>query len=118
MAPEVAQNKPYNENVDVYSMSILAWQIFSMETPFEGYTMRMFNKKVIEEGHRPKCEASWSEEIHGLLRQGWCESKDRISMDDFSGILRDEINKNSDEEVCDIMDASRKSEMSLRRGQN
>ncbi|GKZ00660.1 hypothetical protein MPSEU_001018200 [Mayamaea pseudoterrestris] len=118
MAIEVALNKPYNEKVDVYSMAILCWQMFSMETPFEGYTVRMFNKKIVEGGHRPKCEATWPVEIQNMLRQGWCESKDRLSMEEFSNVLRDEINKNSDEEVCDIMDASRKSEMSLRRGQN
>jgi hypothetical protein len=118
MAPEVALNKPYNENVDVYSMAILSWQMFAMETPFEGYTMRMFNKKVVEEGHRPKVDPAWPSEIQSVLRQGWCDAQQRLSMEEFSGILRDEINKNSDEEICEILDMSRKSEMSLRRGQN
>lgn len=118
MAPEVALSQPYNENVDVYSMAILSWQMFAMETPFEGYTMKMFNSKVVVGGHRPKCDPSWSSEIQSMLRQGWCDSKDRLSMAEFSSYLREEINKNSDEEICDIIDASRKSEMSLRRGQN
>jgi hypothetical protein len=116
MAPEVALSQPYNENVDVYSMAILSFQILAMETPFEGYTMNMFNKKVVEGGFRPKCDPAWPTEIQNMLQHGWCASKDRLSMDEFSNVLRDEINRNSTEEICDIMDASRKSEASLRRG--
>jgi serine/threonine protein kinase len=116
MACEVALDKPYNENVDVYSMAILSWQMFTMETPFEGYTVRLFKNKVIEGGYRPAIDPAWPFEIKNMLQRGWCESKDRLSMDEFSNMLRDEINMNSDEEVCDIMDASRKSEMSLRIG--
>jgi hypothetical protein len=37
-------------------------------------------------------------------------------MDDVSVVLRDEINRISDQEVVDIIDASRKSEMSMRMG--
>lgn len=97
-------------------MSILSWQIFSMETPFEGYSMKMFHSKVVLGGHRPKCDSAWPTEIQDMLRAGWGDADARLSMEDYSDILRSEINKNSDDEVCDIMDASRKSEMSLRRG--
>merc|ERR1719232_2303056 len=43
MAPEVAKEKPYNETVDVYSLAILAWQIFEMDIPFRGYSIAMHN---------------------------------------------------------------------------
>jgi serine/threonine protein kinase len=117
MAPEVALAKPYNETVDVYSFCILVWQILKLETPFDGYTMNMFTKKVIKTGTRPMCDPKWPARITEMLRLGWGVSiKDRPSMDDICATLRDEIQSNTDEEVDEIMDASRKSEISLHRG--
>ena len=52
MAPEVAKEQPYNETVDVYSLAILAWQIFEMDTPYKGYSIAMHNNLVIEKGGR------------------------------------------------------------------
>jgi len=116
MAPEVALNNPYNERVDVYSFSILFWQILKLETPFEGYSMSMFAKKVVKGGARPKPEDKWPKEISDLLRKSFGELKGRPSMEDVCCVLRDEITRNTDEEIDEIMDASRKSEMSLRLG--
>jgi serine/threonine protein kinase len=116
MATEVALGKPYNETVDVYSFCILLWQILKVETPFDGYTMNMFQKKVITAGTRPACDAKWPKEITDMMRLGWGDCKKRPSMDDICATLRDEIQSKTDEEVDEIMDASRKSEISLHRG--
>jgi serine/threonine protein kinase len=117
MATEVALGKPYNETCDVYSFCILLWQILKLETPFDGYTMNMFNKKVVGGGTRPACDPKWPAEITDMMRLGWGVSiKDRPSMDDVCATLRDEIQSKTDEEVDEIMDASRKSEISLHRG--
>jgi hypothetical protein len=83
-----------------------------METPFDGYTVSMFNKKVVEGGHRPKPDEKWSNVISSMMKQGWGPLKDRPSMQDVSNTLRDEINRLSDTEVDEILDISRKSEMS------
>jgi serine/threonine protein kinase len=117
MATEVALGKSYNETCDVYSFCILLWQILKLETPFEGYTMSMFTKKVIKAGTRPMCDPKWPEKITEMLRLGWDVSlKDRPSMDEICATLREEIQSKTDEEVDEIMDASRKSEISLHRG--
>ena len=116
MAAEVALNKPYNENVDVYSFSILLWQMLKLETPFEGYSLSMFDKKVVKGGARPKPDEKWPKAICDILRTGWGDPRSRPSMEDVCCVLREEISHNSDEEIDEIMDASRKSEMSLRRG--
>jgi serine/threonine protein kinase len=116
MAVEVALNQPYNETCDVYSFCVLLWQILKLETPFEGFTMNMFDKKVVRGGVRPKVEDKWPAEIRNLLKDGWGDWTSRPSMDDVCTVLREEINRNSDEEIVDTLDASRKSEMSLRRG--
>ena len=105
--------KPYNERCDCYSFSILLWQILAMDTPFEGYTVTMFNKKVVEGGHRPKCDDKWPAAITETMKQGWGPLVQRPSMGDISDCLREEINRVSDDEVNEILDISRKSEMSL-----
>jgi serine/threonine protein kinase len=117
MATEVALAKPYNESCDVYSFCILLWQILKLETPFDGYTMNMFTKKVIKAGTRPMCDPKWPEKISKVMKLGWGASlKDRPSMEEICAILREEIQSNTDEEVDLIMDASRKSEISLHLG--
>jgi serine/threonine protein kinase len=119
MATEVALEKPYNETCDVYSFSILLWQILKMELPFEGYTMSMFKRKVIEGGARPKNDPKWPEKIQDAMRRGWADDiSHRPAMEDMAAVLRDEINRHSDEDVDEIMDASRKSYISMNSGNN
>jgi hypothetical protein len=80
--------------------------------------MNMLTKKVTMEGVRPKPDdKAWPDELCNLLRLGWhADFSQRPSMEKISDTLRDIVNKYSDEEINEIMDASRKSELSLRRG--
>ena len=39
MAPEVALCKPYGKGADVFSYSILLWEIISLKIPFKGYNV-------------------------------------------------------------------------------
>ena len=105
--------KPYNERCDCYSFSILLWQILAMETPFDGYSVAMFNKKVVAGGARPKCDEKWPKVICDTMRKGWGPLAQRPSMGDIVDVLRSEINRVSDSEVNEILDISRKSEMSM-----
>lgn len=91
------------------------WQILKLETPFEGYTGNMMIKSVYKGGARPKPDPAWSSELQEVMRNGWNASvQQRISMEDMSEILREIISKETDEEVEDAIDASRKSEASLK----
>jgi len=113
MAPEVALELSYNETADVYSFSILAWQILDLSTPFENFNMTMFDKKVVRGGFRPKLDPKWPANISKLLAQSWhSQISERPTMERVVSALRDEINSKSDEEVNEFMDASRRSEMS------
>jgi len=73
----------------------------------------MFNKKVVTGGHRPKCNDKWPDVIGNIMKQGWGPLAQRPSMGDIADCIRDEINRVSDEEVNEILDISRKSEMSM-----
>eukprot|EP00980_Cylindrotheca_fusiformis_P025064 scaffold12982_cov129-Cylindrotheca_fusiformis.AAC.12 len=112
MAPEVALGKTYNETADTYSFSILCWEMFAIETPFQGYNVAMFEKSVIKGGRRPKIDEKWGETICYFLGSAFVGNPKRPTMIDVCELLRDEINNLSDEEITDMMDASRKSQMS------
>jgi len=117
MAPEVGLEKPYNEKVDVYGFGILFYQILALETPFEGLTVKSFQKMVFIKGGRPVPDPKWPLAISSLMQRCWsAKISERPCMEEVSDILFEEINANTDEEVYDIMDASRKSELSLRGG--
>jgi serine/threonine protein kinase len=119
MAPEVALNQPYDERVDVYSFGILFWEILALETPFDKFTMSMFQKTVVRGGTRPKIDPKWPEEISNIIRLCWAtDIAKRPDMERVVTVLRNEIQSKGDEEISDIMDASRKSELSLRGNSN
>lgn len=109
----MALHKPYNENADVYSFSILTWQILALDTPFDGYNMRMFRSRVVEGGTRPKCDPKWPVEVTSSLKSGWGDPRQRPSMEDMCATLREEVSRNTDGEVEDLIDASRKSVMAM-----
>lgn len=110
---EIARGKPYNETVDTFSFSILCWEMLAIETPYAGFTVKMFHKSVIEGGARPKIKDEWGPSICTFLRQSFVDNPKRPSMTDTCEVFRDEINKLSDDEIVDILDASRKSQLSL-----
>ena len=117
MAPEVALGKPYNERCDVYSFCILVWQILSLETPFNGFTMNMFLKRVVESGVRPKTDPTWPSTIMSkVLEQGWGDQYKRQSMSEVNESLREELQAHAEdyEESQGVLDASQKSELALR----
>jgi len=108
MSPEVALGQPYNQSADVYSFGILLWQLCQIETPYDGFTVRMFEKTVIRGGVRPKCDPKWPDSVTKLMQRCWSTNlTQRPTMDEAAGILRDEILKNSDDEIYEIIDVSR-----------
>lgn len=110
---EVFLGKPYNETADTFSFCVLCWQILALDTPYEGFSVTMFEKSVITGGARPKVdEANWGKTLAGLLKQGFVDNPQRPSMNDVCEVLREEINKLSDDDIVDIVDASRKSQLS------
>lgn len=92
MAPEVALEKPYDFSVDVYSFSVLMWQICSLETPYSGYSVSMHHDHVIQRGHRPKINSSWSPVLANLMRNGWSKIiRDRPNFEEIIEVLRNEV---------------------------
>merc|ERR1719469_1623108 len=70
MAPEVVLCKSYNESADVFSFGILLWQMLSCATPYDGFTVKMYETLVVEKGYRPqdpKVKEKWPEEVTKLM---------------------------------------------------
>lgn len=99
MAPEVAKEKPYNETCDVYSLGILAWQIFEMDTPFKGYSIAMHNDLVVGKGGRPRVDPKkWGKRLCDWMKRAWSvKIPSRPSAKECTKTLRDEINECQDD---------------------
>jgi len=71
MAPEVLLCKYYGLTADVYSFSILFWEILALKTPFETYDCDDHANLVIRGGKRPKIPTSWPVWSKEILQEGW-----------------------------------------------
>eukprot|EP01100_Stratorugosa_tubuloviscum_P013939 TRINITY_DN718_c0_g1_i2.p1 TRINITY_DN718_c0_g1~~TRINITY_DN718_c0_g1_i2.p1 ORF type:complete len:473 (-),score=95.31 TRINITY_DN718_c0_g1_i2:63-1481(-) len=75
MAPEVMQYQEYNEKCDIYSFSIILWQIFSRILPFNSYVDRgdidIFIRDIVFSYVRPEINSNWPNKIKKILIQGW-----------------------------------------------
>ena len=89
---EVANGKPYNESVDVYSFAILFWEMIALESPFKMYTMKSLRERVWNKLHkRPPVDKSWPVSIQLLLKRAWNQNiEERHSMKNIESILRKE----------------------------
>jgi len=74
MAVEVIRKDPYNLKADVFSYSILLWEIMALTKPYEGLLGPQVKETVSLFGERPTIHRSWPVAIRKLLRKGWSES--------------------------------------------
>jgi hypothetical protein len=93
-APEVANGMPYNHSCDVYSFTILLWEILALELPFEMHGNPKCTKENVYNGthKRPKIDDSWPESIQLCMNQCWSKNIDeRFEMSRVVKILREEL---------------------------
>jgi serine/threonine protein kinase len=99
MAPEMANSQPYNATCDCYSFAVLLWQILALKVPFGKHlTLAKLHLQVWTYPHeRPALvayEDTWPLDMHCLLKDAWTEEVvKRLSMDEISEILRDQVLK-------------------------
>lgn len=88
MAVEVIRKEPYNLKADVFSFSILLWEILALTKPYEGLLGQQVKECVSVYGERPSVSRSWPQAIRKLLRSGWSDSiTSRPTMKEFVKIL-------------------------------
>ena len=77
MAPEVADNLPYNHKADVYSFGVILWEMTAYKKPYEGLSREQFYKRVVKGGERPPMSKKWPKELTKLIGQCWGEIGER-----------------------------------------
>jgi serine/threonine protein kinase len=72
MSPEIARNEHYGFASDVYSFSILLWEIVTLDKPFDSIkSLPQFNDEVVRRHHRPPLKKVHSLGLRTLLQQCW-----------------------------------------------
>lgn len=91
MAVEVIRKEPYNLKADVFSYSVLLWEILALSKPYDGLLGQQVKESVSVYGERPSVPRSWPVAIRRLLRSGWSESiSNRPTMEELYDILEKE----------------------------
>jgi len=85
MSPEVAESKPYNHKSDVYSFSIILWELMACKKPYDGLNRDSFYEQVVHGGGRPPIHRKWPKELSNLMVDCW--SVDIESRPTFEQIL-------------------------------
>jgi serine/threonine protein kinase len=95
MAPEIANYHPlYNEQCDVYSFAVLAWQILTLEKPYEGCQIDQIRVQVWQKpcGRPELTRLRHHGKLQSLIDQAWShEWKDRPTMREIRTIFRQEL---------------------------
>jgi serine/threonine protein kinase len=86
MAPEVCFSDPYNQKADVYSFGMLLYQVASLVTPFDGFSMNKHEREVLRGGYRPDVKISSGSFLKG---KGRANSPDPM-MTDVGGMGKDD----------------------------
>jgi serine/threonine protein kinase len=74
MSPEVALGRPYNAGCDVYSLSLVVWEMLALRRPYGHCNdLQTFKTKVFERGHRPALPPGWPDRIRESLAASWVE---------------------------------------------
>lgn len=74
MAPEVVLHLPYTISADVYSWSMVAYEMLSLDKPYDGWSPAMHEDFVCNKGIRPdvfQCRQSIPMEMVLLLQNAW-----------------------------------------------
>lgn len=92
MAPEVGCARSYNQKADVYSLSIVLWEILSLKKPFADHSKNHHRAVVLEGTERPPLDNEWPRDLRILLQCGWSPMiHQRPTMRKFRSILNLEI---------------------------
>ena len=94
MAPEVYFNKKYNLNVDVYSLGLIIYYIYTDERPFNNYTVELMNTYFKSEDLIMSTKKIKDRKVRSIVNK--CIDKDPVKRFNINNLL-DEWNN-----MCEI----------------
>jgi len=73
MAPEMLQEKEYNEKADVYSFGIVLWELYTMKGPYEGRfsSLEEFIEAIVVDEERPDMPPDCPTTLCNLIESCW-----------------------------------------------
>mmetsp|Transcript_11903 Transcript_11903/g.22022 ORF Transcript_11903/g.22022 Transcript_11903/m.22022 type:complete len:325 (-) Transcript_11903:1830-2804(-) len=71
MAPEIALKEPYSVEADVFSLSMLMWEILSLEILYPDYSIKDYFFRVCKMNERPSILGKWPAVLKALVQEGW-----------------------------------------------
>jgi len=85
-APEVLQNKEYDESADLYSFGIVLWELLTQQQPFPDVdTWSTMINVVVEEQQRPEIPKECPSRLRKIIQACW--STDPARRPKFSAII-------------------------------
>lgn len=92
-APEVSLSEPYNLSADIYSFSILLWEILALDKAYGGLSADEHKENVIKKRQRPPLDKEWPLSVTYLLNSCWDRDPfKRPSARDVCKAIRQELN--------------------------
>ncbi len=91
MAPEVMNEEPYNEKVDIYGFGMVLWEMVTNEIPFSGVNqMALLRAVAIQNQHPslPTPSVDHPQQLLSLIERCWhSDPTKRISLDEILDTL-------------------------------
>ena len=93
MAPEVALGQPYNLSADIYSFSILFWELVALEKAFGKLSQEEHREMVIKKNDRPTLlKRDWKPAIQHILQNCWKRNpRERTSAEELYKQLKEQV---------------------------
>eukprot|EP00581_Thalassiosira_minuscula_P028016 CAMPEP_0183751474 /NCGR_PEP_ID=MMETSP0739-20130205/1755_1 /TAXON_ID=385413 /ORGANISM="Thalassiosira miniscula, Strain CCMP1093" /LENGTH=462 /DNA_ID=CAMNT_0025987703 /DNA_START=32 /DNA_END=1417 /DNA_ORIENTATION=- len=93
MAPECMRMEEYNLKADVYSFSIVVWEILSGDAPYGFVRSRdELYHHVLEKNGRPEIDKRWPSDIKGMLESSFdVDPEKRPKMQPFYDIIKNTL---------------------------
>jgi serine/threonine protein kinase len=92
MAKEVYYGEPYDYKADVFSLSIVLWEVMALTRCFGFLNTNAHRIEVMERGKREPLHHSWPYGVRSLIRRGWSNRpKARPTMLEFHQELIQEL---------------------------
>lgn len=89
MSPECARGDAYNTRSDVYTVTLLLHELYSLDKPYDDIAAEMHDDMVFYSGARPPLPHKWPMQLHNFLERGWNERiSSRPTMKEFQAQWR------------------------------